>query len=267
MAVRLAAFDGTQGLWAVLPPSYYADRPDRRYLTFDPPRAGPDPMPCKPGEGHHKPGQLTRDCGGEDPAHGLPPKPMGKEIYWQEGLKRSVRLRANVALMARQVHALRDAMGIARVLNRTLVIPHFECLCDRSGAPPPRDLLLASPPRCSVRARAAQAWRVPSVRCEYTVDREVTRAAFDSRLAVTMAQLYPRVGWIVVWGCLWVWMVGGSAIGWGVGNRLGGRQSVLPGSQSTRTSCRAASIKAARVASSCPSSARPTLSPIPTSSS
>ena len=118
----------------MLSEGYYADRPERRYLTFEPPRAGPDPMPCAPGEGVHVAGQLTRACGGEDPHHGLPPKPIGKEIYWQEGLKRSVRLRANVELMARQVHALRDAMAIARVLNRTLIIPHFECLCDRSGA-------------------------------------------------------------------------------------------------------------------------------------
>lgn len=50
-------------------------------------------------------------------------------------MKRSIRLRANVDLMSRQVHALRDAMAIARVLNRTLIIPHFECLCDRSEYP------------------------------------------------------------------------------------------------------------------------------------
>ena len=30
------------------------------------------------------------------------------------------------------MHALRDALGIARVLNRTLILPHFDCLCDRS---------------------------------------------------------------------------------------------------------------------------------------
>jgi hypothetical protein len=29
--------------------------------------------------------------------------------------------------MRRQVHALRDALAIARVLNRTLVLPHFDC--------------------------------------------------------------------------------------------------------------------------------------------
>ncbi len=34
--------------------------------------------------------------------------------------------------MGRQVHALRDAMAVARVLNRTLIVPHFDCVCDRS---------------------------------------------------------------------------------------------------------------------------------------
>ena len=33
---------------------------------------------------------------------------------------------------AAQLHALRDAAAIAYVLNRTLVLPHFDCLCDRS---------------------------------------------------------------------------------------------------------------------------------------
>ena len=31
-----------------------------------------------------------------------------------------------------QVHALRDALALAFLLNRTLVLPHFDCLCDRS---------------------------------------------------------------------------------------------------------------------------------------
>ena len=34
-------------------------------------------------------------------------------------------------LMRRQLHALRDALAIARVLNRSLILPHFDCLCDR----------------------------------------------------------------------------------------------------------------------------------------
>ena len=51
--------------------------------------------------------------------------------------------------MRRQLHALRDALALAVVLNRTLVLPQFDCVCDRSelvdfvpsctfpGAPPP----------------------------------------------------------------------------------------------------------------------------------
>ena len=45
------------GLWALLPDSYYREG---HFLTFVPPAAGPDPMPCKAGEGVHKPGELTR---------------------------------------------------------------------------------------------------------------------------------------------------------------------------------------------------------------
>ena len=76
----------------------------------------------------------------------------GGDVPAEEALHRSSRLRANVDLMRRQVpnhlpltpnpkpspspspdpspspvHALRDALAIARVLNRTLVLPHFDC--------------------------------------------------------------------------------------------------------------------------------------------
>ena len=34
--------------------------------------------------------------------------------------------------MRRQLHALRDALALAVVLNRTLVLPQFDCVCDRS---------------------------------------------------------------------------------------------------------------------------------------
>ena len=88
-------------------------------------------MPC-PGEvGKYVAGQTPERCGGEDPNHGMPPKRFG-DIMWTEAMKRSVRLRANHELMSRQTHALRDALGVARVLNRTLILPHYECLCDRS---------------------------------------------------------------------------------------------------------------------------------------
>jgi len=82
---------------------------------------------------------------------------MGKEIHWTEGLKRSTRLRANVDLMSTQVHALRDAMAIARVLNRTLIIPHFDCLCDRSEYPDvmPSCVYYGAPPRLKIPFRCS----------------------------------------------------------------------------------------------------------------
>ncbi len=140
-------------LWATLPDAYYSSG---RYLTFVPPAAPADPQPCPPGVGLYVNGSTPRPCGGEDPRHGLGAKRLGN-IPWREGLKRSSRLRAQVSLASRQVHALRDALGIARVLNRTLILPHFECMCDRSedaeimpsciypGAPP----AMRVPFRCS----------------------------------------------------------------------------------------------------------------------
>ena len=142
-------------LWGVLPPAYYTDG---RYLTFEPPRPPADPAPCAPTEGHYRVGgPPPRPCGGEDPTHTLPrPKRWG-DVKAEEGAQRSVRLRQNTELMRRQLHALRDALAIAYVLNRTLVLPHFDCLCDRSelvdyipycvfpGAPP----RLPFPRKCS----------------------------------------------------------------------------------------------------------------------
>ena len=115
-------------LWALNEPAYYSEG---RYLTYVPLKAPPDPMPCKAGEGEYVAGTTPAVCGGEDPNHGLPPKRFG-DIMWTEAMKRSLRIRANHELMSRQTHALRDALGIARVLNRTLILPQHECLCDRS---------------------------------------------------------------------------------------------------------------------------------------
>ena len=79
-------------------------------------------------------GATPRPCGGEDPTYAFSwVGPRVGNIMGHEAFKRSSRLQANVELMRRQVHALRDALAIARVLNRTLVLPHFDCLCDRSG--------------------------------------------------------------------------------------------------------------------------------------
>ena len=55
------------------------------------------------------------------PPPDLPPKRSGNTPA-EEARRRSLRLRANLELMRRQLHALRDALAIARVLNRTLVL-------------------------------------------------------------------------------------------------------------------------------------------------
>ena len=62
-----------------------------------------------------------------------------------------------VDLMSMQVHALRDAMAIARVLNRTLIIPHFDCLCDRSEYPDvmPSCVYYGAPPRLKIPFRCS----------------------------------------------------------------------------------------------------------------
>ena len=101
------------GLWAPLKSAYYSEG---MFITFDPPRAEEDPAP---------------ESNGEDVNHELGVRKPGNMLIG-EALKRSVRLREQVALMGRQVHALRDALAVAIVLNRTLILPHFDCMCDRS---------------------------------------------------------------------------------------------------------------------------------------
>ena len=49
-------------------------------------------------------------------------------------LRRSPRLRAHLELVRRHLLALRDALALASVLGRTLVVPRLPCLCDRSEA-------------------------------------------------------------------------------------------------------------------------------------
>ena len=118
------------GLWGPLPPRYFEEG---RFLTFTPPEPPADPAPCAAREGAYVPGgPPPRPCGGEDPSHTLRrPKPPGDRPA-EEGRQRSARLRENLELMRRQLHALRDALALALVLNRTLVLPHFDCMCDRS---------------------------------------------------------------------------------------------------------------------------------------
>ena len=69
-----------------------------------------------------------------------------------------VRLRANHELMSRQTHALRDALAMARVLNRTLILPHFDCLCDRSEdvAIVPSCVYHGAPPRLRMPFKCSQ---------------------------------------------------------------------------------------------------------------
>jgi len=118
------------GLWGALPASYYTDG---HFLTFEPPRPPADPAPCGPTEGRYVVGaEPPRPCGGEDPELRLPrPKRYG-DVPADEGIARSSRLRLHIELMRRQLHALRDALALAFLLNRTLVLPHMECMCDRS---------------------------------------------------------------------------------------------------------------------------------------
>jgi hypothetical protein len=142
-------------LWALNEPEYYSEG---RFLTFVPPRAPADPMPCTGEAGKYVVGgDPPEACGGEDPSHGLGRKRFG-DIMWHEAMKRSVRLRANHALMSRQVHALRDALGIARVLNRTLILPHYDCICDRSEdvAIVPSCIYHGAPPRLQVPFKCSQ---------------------------------------------------------------------------------------------------------------
>ena len=118
------------GLWRVLPPRFYTEG---HYLTFEPPLPPTDPAPCGERDGVYVAGKAPPNpCGGEDPHHTLRrPKRWG-DVPASEGAARSLRLRQNVELMRRQLHALRDAFAVAFLLNRTLILPHFDCLCDRS---------------------------------------------------------------------------------------------------------------------------------------
>lgn len=58
----------------------------------------------------------------------------------------------HAALIQYQLKQLRAAMAVAHVLKRTIVLPHFACLCGarRCAVPPPFSLLRAPlfPPRC-----------------------------------------------------------------------------------------------------------------------
>ena len=101
-------------LWLMDPPEYFAGR----FLTFTPPQ----------------------------PPATLPPArnasaPTAKNDKYNAGwlvpdaLRMSPRLRAHLELVRRHVLATRDAMALAAALKRTLVLPRYPCLCDRSEGP------------------------------------------------------------------------------------------------------------------------------------
>lgn len=90
------------------PYSQYGANPARLSLNIPTPRVAPAfcPLHCS------RQGQTPVPCGGEDPNHGLPHYPAGSFIMGAEAMKRSSRLRANIALMSRQarLEAARSAV-------------------------------------------------------------------------------------------------------------------------------------------------------------
>ena len=52
-----------------------------------------------------------------------------------DALRQSPRLQAQLELVRRHLLAIRDALVLAHILRRTLVLPELPCVCDRSEAP------------------------------------------------------------------------------------------------------------------------------------
>ena len=105
-------------LWLLDPPSYY--EVGGGFLTFTPPQ-----LPV---------------------AFALPPErnTSASRVYddkYKSGwlvptaLRLSPRLRAHLELVRRHILALRDAIVVALLLKRTLILPRLSCLCDRSESP------------------------------------------------------------------------------------------------------------------------------------
>ena len=86
-----------------------------KYLTFTPPQ--PSAIP---------------------PERALPDQsktPDGKGWTVMAALKWSPRLVAHLALIDRNIAALRNAIGIAKALGRNLVMPRMLCMCERAESP------------------------------------------------------------------------------------------------------------------------------------
>ena len=141
------------GLWALNAPEYFTEG---RYDVCAAEAAARSAAVPGGRRAYVPGGPAPKPCAGEDPHHGLGKKRFGalcgRRVSTVDAAAREL------DLMARQVHAFRDAAALARVLNRTLIVPHFDCLCDRSedveiipscvyhGAPPS----LPMPFKCSL---------------------------------------------------------------------------------------------------------------------
>ena len=107
-------------LWLLDPPEHYAAPAGetRRYLTYEPPQP---PKLLAP----------TRNL-----SHSLDFTDKYKAGWLvPDALNLSPRLRQHLELIRRHIVALRDAMAIAFVTGRVLVLPRIPCLCDRSEGP------------------------------------------------------------------------------------------------------------------------------------
>ena len=106
------------GLFPVSPEGF-----DGQFLTYTPPQ----PTDVPPERGLHIPQAFS----------GLMPDRTTDGRGWSvaTAFKHAPRLDAHVKLVDRHIAALRNAMGIATALKRTLVLPKFLCLCERAESP------------------------------------------------------------------------------------------------------------------------------------
>lgn len=110
------------GLWLLDPPSYYDGTRDR-YLTFDP----PEPPSAA---------ELAPIYNTSVPPFGVRWTDKYKAGYLvPDALELSPRLRQHLEMVRRHILALRDAMALAFITKRILVLPRLPCLCDRSEGP------------------------------------------------------------------------------------------------------------------------------------
>jgi hypothetical protein len=105
-------------LWLLDPPSYYES--PHGFLSFTPPQLPAD-MPLPPAVN----ATASRRYDDKYNSGWLVPT----------ALRSSPRLRAHLELARRHILALRDAVAIASLLKRVLILPQLPCLCDRSESP------------------------------------------------------------------------------------------------------------------------------------